>query len=242
MENQMKQSGLGIASLILGIVGMLLSCVAIGIVPCIIGIILGIIGIIQKNRKHGTAIGGVVCSSVGIAIFLIVLLAFGNNEESHATSSESVVSQSAEVSTETSQNKTDNGTESADAGNVFNVGDVVETDSFKITFISAGQYQEENEYLQPKKGYEYWRFEFNFENISDVDQTVSSMMDWECYADNQKVDQTWIGDDSGLDATLSSGRTTQGTVFFEVPVDAESIELEYDINFWKSDKIVFIGK
>ena len=238
MENQTKQSGLGIASLILGIVGMLLSCVAIGIVPCIIGMILGIIGIIQKNRKHGTAIGGVVCSSVGIAIFLIVLLAFGNDEETV----KNVTPQLQEEQTEIDESKNDTNTESAEVENVFQVGDVVETDSLKITFISAGQYQEENEYLQPKEGYEYWRFEFNFENISDVDQTVSSMMDWECYANNQKVDQTWIGDDSGLDATLSSGRTTQGSVFFEVPVGAESIELEYDINFWKNDKIIFVGK
>lgn len=238
MENQKKQSGIGIASLILGIVGMLLSCVAIGIVPCIIGIILGIIGIIQKNRKHGTAIGGVVCSSVGIAIFLIVLLAFGNDEETV----KNVTTQLQEEQTEINESKNNTNTESAEVENVFQVGDVVETDSLKITFISSGQYQEENEYLQPKGGYEYWRFEFNFENISDVDQTVSSMMDWECYADNQKVDQTWIGDDSGLDATLSSGRTTQGSVFFEVPVGAESIELEYDINFWKNDKIIFLGK
>lgn len=238
MENQKKQSGLGIASLILGIVGMLLSCAAIGIVPCIIGMILGIIGIIQKNRKHGTAIGGVVCSSVGIAIFLIVLLAFGNDEETV----KNVTPQLQEEQTEIDESKNDTNTESAEVENVFQVGDVVETDSLKITFISAGQYQEENEYLQPKEGYEYWRFEFNFENISDVDQTVSSMMDWECYANNQKVDQTWIGDDSGLDATLSSGRTTQGSVFFEVPVGAESIELEYDINFWKNDKIIFVGK
>ena len=68
------------------------------------------------------------------------------------------------------------------------------------------------------------------------------MMDWECYADNSKVDQTWIADDNGLDATLSAGREAEGAVYFEVPEDAESIELEYDINFWQSDKIVFVGK
>lgn len=126
--------------------------------------------------------------------------------------------------------------------NIFQVGDIVETENLKITFISAKQYTEENEFLQPKDGYEYWKFEFKFENISKSDQTVSSMMDWECYADNSKADQSWIGDDNGLDATLSSGRTTQGAVYFEVPKGAESIELEYDINFWQSDKIVFVGK
>ncbi len=71
-----------------------------------------------------------------------------------------------------------------------------------------------------KKGYEYWQFKFKFENTSDTDQNVSTMMDWECYADNSKADQQWIGDDSGLDATLSAGRQTEGTVYFEVPKDS----------------------
>ena len=33
------------------------------------------------------------------------------------------------------------------------------------------------------------------------------MMDWECYADNSKADQQWIGDDSGLDATFIRRKT-----------------------------------
>lgn len=67
-------------------------------------------------------------------------------------------------------------------------------------------------------------------------------MDWECYADNAKVDQTYIGDNNGLDATLSAGRETQGTIYYEVPADAQNVELEYDINYWQSDKIIFVGK
>lgn len=68
------------------------------------------------------------------------------------------------------------------------------------------------------------------------------MLDWECHADNSKIDQSWIDDDNGLDAALSSGRTTQEAVFFEVPVGAQSIELEYLINFLQSDRLVFVGK
>lgn len=156
-----------------------------------------------------------------------------------------------ETSTDTSPVKEENGTkdetddktaQTEEVSNVFQAGDVVETENFKITFVSAGAYESDNEFLQPKDGYEYWEFEFKFENISDSDQAVSSMMDWECYADNSKVDQSWIGDDSGLDATLSSGRETQGTIYFEVPKDAQSVELEYDVNFWQSNKIVFVGK
>lgn len=31
-------------------------------------------------------------------------------------------------------------------------------------------------------------------------------------------------------------------MYFEVPKDVENVELEYDINFWQSDKITFVGK
>lgn len=41
---------------------------------------------------------------------------------------------------------------------------------------------------------------------------------------------------------LSAGRESEGSVYFEVPEDAESVELEYDINLWQSDKITFVGK
>lgn len=54
----MKQSGLGIASMILGIISILTACIAFGIVPGIIGAVLAIIALCQKDKKHGTAIAG----------------------------------------------------------------------------------------------------------------------------------------------------------------------------------------
>ena len=149
----------------------------------------------------------------------------------------------AEVSSDTDGKTEEQTSEPAEEpSNIFNVGDVVETEDFKITYESAAPYSSDNEFIQPKDGCEYWEFKFKFENISDTDQSVSTMMDWECYADNSKVDQTWIGDNNGLDAKLSAGRSAEGTLYFEVPQNAEKIELEYDINFWGNDKIIFVAK
>ncbi len=55
------------------------------------------------------------------------------------------------------------------------------------------------------------------------------------------VDQTWIGDD-GLDATLSAGKKVKGALYYEIPAEAAEITLEYDVNFYSSDKIIFIVK
>lgn len=202
----------------------------------------------SEQKKKGSCLKTALIVIAVIFVLLILIgVIFGSGEESDVSSvneaEETVVEDTgSDKSGDVVSEDVEESADSEEVSNVFHVGDVVETDNLRITFVSAEQYQEENEFLQPKDGYEYWRFEFNFENISDTDQAVSSMMDWECYADNQKVDQTWLGDESGLDATLSSGRTTQGSVYFEIPVDAESIELEYSISFWNSDKIIFVGK
>lgn len=181
-----------------------------------------------KRKQGGIGCLGVVLLVLGVFIFIG---SFGSS-----MSKDKNPEKVGEVGTELSET----GTQTID--NTFNVGDVVETDNFRITYESAGEYTNSNELLQPKDGYVYWEFKFKFENISNTDQTVSTMMDWECYADNSKADQTWIVDDNGLDGKLSAGREAEGAVYFEVPKDAENIELEYDINFWQSDKIIFVGK
>lgn len=181
-----------------------------------------------KRRQGGIGCLGVVLLVLGVFIFIG---SFGAS-----MSKDKNPEKVGKVGTELSET----GTQTID--NTFNVGDVVETDNFRITYESAGEYTNSNEFLQSKDGYVYWEFKFKFENISNTDQTVSTMMDWECYADNSKADQTWITDDNGLDGKLSSGREAEGAVYFEVPKDAENIELEYDINFWQSDKIIFVGK
>jgi len=86
MENK-KTSGLGIAGLILGIIGLMLSIIVIGIIPCIIGLVLSIVALTQKDRKHGTAIGGIVCSVIGIGVFVLFLSLLSTDEESTVTNS-----------------------------------------------------------------------------------------------------------------------------------------------------------
>lgn len=98
METQKKQSGLGIASLVLGIIGLLLSCVVIGVVPCAIGLIFAIVGLTQRDRGHGTAIAGLVCSIIGIAIFLLGIFVIGvSDSDSSTVSNASMISEISEA-------------------------------------------------------------------------------------------------------------------------------------------------
>lgn len=124
--------------------------------------------------------------------------------------------------------------------NEFEVGDVIEASDLKISFNGAEEYVSDNEFTQPEKGNVFYKMDFEFENISDSDEVVSSW-DFKCYADGYDMEQRYM-DGMDLDATLSPGKKTKGSVFFEVPSDSKEITLEYETNFWTEDKIIFIVK
>lgn len=45
-----------------------------------------------------------------------------------------------------------------------------------------------------------------------------------------------LDSDSFIGTSLSSGRKTSGRIYYEVPEDAQSIELEYETDFWTDHK------
>lgn len=60
-----------------------------------------------------------------------------------------------------------------------------------------------------------------------------------------KTETTTVADseqttDDSLSATLSTGRSGNCNVYFEVPEDAEKIEIEYEVNFWSGKKAIFL--
>lgn len=120
----------------------------------------------------------------------------------------------------------------------FSVGDVIETKNLKITYLKAEEYVSDNMFMQPADGNKYIYIELEVENLSDSDQMISSFS-FECYADGSNC-SGFYGLDDSLSATLSSGRKAKGTVAFEVPQDAKTIEIEFEDNFWTQNKIVFL--
>ncbi len=122
---------------------------------------------------------------------------------------------------------------------VFEVGDIIETKNLKISYLSCGEYISDNQFIQPEAGNKFVFFELEFENISDSDESISSMVGFSCYADNNSCDQKFLIEND-LSASLSPGRKTKGKVCFEVPENAQVIEVEYEENIFKSDRIVFL--
>ena len=69
----------------------------------------------------------------------------------------------------------------------FRAGDIVETKNLRISYISCGEYVSDNQFIQPNSGNKFIYFEFEFENISDTDEHISSLIGFDCYADNNFI-------------------------------------------------------
>ncbi len=121
--------------------------------------------------------------------------------------------------------------------NAFHVGDIIETKNLKISYIKAEEYNSDNTFLQPEEGKKYVYIELEVENLSDSDQSIS-YFSFECYADGVACD-AFYGMEDSLSATLSAGRKAKGTIAFEVPIDAQIVEFEFEDNFWTDEKIIF---
>lgn len=94
----------------------------------------------------------------------------------------------------------------------------------------------------PESGKKYVSTTFQFKNNGNSDEYVS-IYDFDCYADDVVASQAFLPGDDFMNVNLSPGRTITFTTFYEVPKNATSIELEYDVKYsWDNEKVKFIIK
>ena len=117
------------------------------------------------------------------------------------------------------------------------VGSDLEISDVKISYLSWEEYISDNMSVQPAEGYWFISCEFLFENLSASDYHVSAS-DFYCYADGVAMDNV-SRRDNNLDSTISTGSTAQGTVTFEVPMDATVVEVEYVFEQSSTERVVF---
>ena len=96
----------------------------------------------------------------------------------------------------------------------------------KVSFTNCYEYTDYDEWTAPKAGYKVVVFEFEVENGNSSNFNFGSY-GFEGYADNVKVEPYYYMD-SDIELNLAPGRTGTGTVAFEVPEDAQSIQADYD--------------
>lgn len=97
------------------------------------------------------------------------------------------------------------------------------------------------DYEKPKSGYKY--VTFSFQVVNNSDETFSfSYTNATGYADNVQVENMLYLTESSSILELSPGRTGNVDISFEVPTNAQSIEMDYNFNPFADDVGVFIGQ
>lgn len=192
------------------------------------------------KSKGGWIIGGIV-------LIVIIAVAAGGSGSS-GKKEPSVVSQvgsSAEVNTSNASEETVSEAISESSqeeiSNIFHVGDVIDTGKANVTFKSVEDYVSDNMFTQPEEGNKFIQAYFIIEN-KDTNDLFTGSWDFKCYADNSVCDARYVTEKALPDSTISPGRKSEGYICFEVPENAEKIEIEYEMSWWTQEKAIFIIK
>lgn len=149
-------------------------------------------------------------------------------------------SDKASVSSDSASDNSKTTTQKADEPVKVKVGETLTTNTLKITYKSSAD-DKGAEYFPAASGNKIIKLTFEIENISSTDQIVS-VYDFKCYSDDVASSAYYYGDDGLSTTTLSSGRKATGNVYFEVPQNANSIDVEYETNYWSGNKAIFVVK
>lgn len=149
-------------------------------------------------------------------------------------------SDKASVSSDSASDNSQTTTQKADEPVKVKVGETLTTNTLKITYKSSAD-DKGAQYFPAASGNKIIKLTFEIENISSTDQIVS-VYDFKCYSDDVASSAYYYGDNGLSTTTLSSGRKATGNVYFEVPQNANSIDVEYETNYWSGNKAIFVVK
>ncbi len=186
----------------------------------------------KKKKKH--PILGTLLLVIGI---IIIVSAIGGDKEDGPTkvgdlgSSHSKTAED-DIKSEKNEEKT-----------VFGVGEQVNLNDIVVTLVDVSE-NEGNEFLGPEDGNIFVLCEFEIENNSSKDITVSSMMSFESYVDDystiMSITATTSTNKNQLDGPVASGKKMNGVIGYEIPKDWKTLEIKFAPEFWSQKDITFV--
>lgn len=239
-----KMSGLGIAALILCIIGCTFW----------LGVILAIIDLVKKDGKKKT------CSIIALVISALwILLAIAVPSTQKSASKETKADEvelteqdgeEAEVEAEDLQEEEEQQAPEAEVQEEekaeFYPGETAEQKDVKITLVSVTE-SLGGAYIKPADGNIFLLCEFEIENDSEKDISISSVINFEAYCDDYSLNQDIMGlqapeaEGKGqLDGNVAAGKKMNGVIAYQVPSDYKTMEINVSPDFWLSNNIKFV--
>ncbi len=121
-----------------------------------------------------------------------------------------------------------------------------ETAVFKNLKFTATELKESNgdEFFKPENGKVFVGIKFTIENISEAEESLSSLLLFEGYVDDVKCDYSFSAsvafDEGTLDGSLAPGKKLVGWYPLEVPQNWQSIELEVKADWLSNSSAKFV--
>ena len=121
-----------------------------------------------------------------------------------------------------------------------------DTAAFKTLKFTATELKETEgtDFFTPEEGNVFVGVKFTIENVSEEEQTISSLLLFEAYADDVKCDYSFNAacafSDGTLDGSISPGKKLVGWYALEVPENWNSIELGVQANFLSNSSAKFV--
>ena len=196
------------------------------ILPSLLGLLLGIIDCVIKSRKtekHGFAIAGIVLSIIALVICLVIT---GVKYFLYDTIAFPYDNNSTEIT----------GTEN---NTVVKIGETAIIDDIEITMTSIDEnFTDYYSYAYIDSDCRIVKANFEFKNLGEYAEYVS-YSDFSCYADKFECEEFYTVEDAFFYEGVEPGETGVGTVYFEVPKDAEKLEIEFSLILYDTNKVVF---
>lgn len=230
-REQPKHSTLSIIATVLAI----FSCTSpIAFILALIDLGMAYGGKGKKNEKH-------IGSWFAIIFFIFLAIVFSSSSNRGSKpKSENVIEFNAESEENTSK-ETGEISENEINQEEISVGNTFDADGLKITINSADtdftDYEDKYGIHSLDEGKKYIEVSFTFENNRNNDAYVS-IYDFDCYADGSLCEQYYRFGSDFTNANISTNRNVSFDVYFVVPSDAESIELEYKSLMGFGDKFI----
>lgn len=140
-------------------------------------------------------------------------------------------------------NKEDDKEDNKDADS-FTVGTSAEYKDVIVTLTEVTE-SKGSEFNTPEDGKVYVLANFTFENNSDKDLSISSMLSFDTYVDGFSTTISLgaiieKGSNEQLDGTIAPGKKMKGIVGYEVPSDYKELEINVKLDLLSSKDIKFV--
>lgn len=195
---------------------------------------------IQPPKKKGGCLKiGLIVVGVIVVLGVIGSLIGGKGDSNTNSSS---TNESSQIASSTPSSETPSSSEEKKES--FGVGETAESGGVKMTLMSITE-SVGSEYIKPNDGYVFLQCNFEIDNSSDKDLSISSILCFETYVDGYSTSQSITGllnGDGGkidqLDGSVAAGKKMKGTIAYEVPKDWKEIEIRVNpdvLSFFSSE-------